>query len=152
MSEERYPEDLTITAEHFANSGWKEAIGGVKLKRYSTMWRALSSAAQDAMSADKIAEGKVLWLLADAASMMLEPKRHNAPFTPYYQMSGKRLALPEDFSAADIEFLAQIAGRVDDARLRGRLADLAWIRSQPRDPKVGFSAHRGAPGDACKGF
>ena len=140
MSEERYPEDLTVTAKHFANSGWKEAIGGVKRKDYSAMWSALSSAAQDAMSADKIAEGKVLWLLADAASMMLKPERHNAPFTPYCQMSGKRSALPEDFSAADIEFFAQIAGQVDDARLRGRLADLAWICSQPRDPKHALRA------------
>ena len=140
MSEERYPQDLTVTAEHFANSGWKEAIGGVKRKDYSAMWRTLSSAAQDAMSADKIAEGKVLWLLADAASMMLEPKRHNEPFTPYYRMFGKPPALSENFSAADIEFFAQIAGRVDDARLRGRLADLAWIRSQPRDPKHALMA------------
>lgn len=140
MSEERYPQDLTVTAEHFANSGWKAAIGGVERKRYSTMRSALSSAAQQAMSADKIAEGKVLWLLADAASMMLKPECRNAPFTPYYQMSGKHSALPEDFSAADIEFFAQIAGQVDDARLRGRLADLAWIRSQPRDPKHALMA------------
>ena len=140
MSKERYPEDLTVTAEHFANSGWKEAIDGVERKRYSAMRRALLSAAQQAMSADKIAEGKVLWLLADAASMMLKPKRHNAPFTPYYRMSGKRSALPEDFSAADIEFFAEIAGQVDDARLRGRLADLAWICSKPRDRKHALMA------------
>ena len=140
MSKERYPQDLTVTAEHFANSGWKEAIDGVKDKNYSAMWSALSSAARHAMSADKTAEGKVLWLLADAASMMLEPKRHNAPFTPYYRMSGKRSALPEDFSAADIEFFAEIAGRVEDARLRGRLADLAWICSKSRDRKHALMA------------
>ena len=140
MSEERYPEDLTVTAQHFANSSCEAAIGDVKRKCYSAMWSALSSAAQHAMSADKIAEGKVLWLLADAASMMLEPERHNAAFTPLIQMSGKRSALPEDFSAADIEFFAEIAGQVDDARLRGRLADLAWIRSQPRDRKHALMA------------
>lgn len=140
MSEERYPEDLTVTAKHFANSGWKAAIEGVERKCYSAMWSALSSAARQAMSADKIAEGKVLWLLADAASMMLKPECRNEPFTPYCQMSGKRSALPEDFSAADIEFFAEIAGRVDDARLRGRLADLAWIYSQPRDPKHALMA------------
>ena len=140
MSEERYPQDLTVTAEHFANSGWKEAIDGVEHKKYSAMWSALSSAAQDAMSAKKIAEGKVLWLLADAASMMLQPECRNAPFTPLIQIDGKGSALPKDFSAADIEFLAQIAGQVDDARLRGRLADLAWTRSQSRDPKHALMA------------
>lgn len=140
MSEERYPEHLTVTAEHFANSGWKAAIDGVEHKRYSAMWSALSSAAQHAMSADKIAEGKVLWLLADAASMMLKPGRRNAPFTPLIQIDGKRSALAEDFSAADITFFAQIACQVDDARLRGRLADLAWTCSQPRDRKHALMA------------
>ena len=93
---------------------------------------ALSDAAEQAISAGRIAEGKVLWLLTDAASMTLKPKSKNEPFAPSI--------LLENFSIADIGFFTEIVDQVDDARLRGRLADLVWLRSKPRDPKYALMA------------
>lgn len=134
MSGERYPPDLVVTAEHFANSGWKAVVDGAKREGYSAMWSALSAAAKQAMTEGKTAEGKVLWLLADASSMMLKPERSNDPFDPCFVMEGKRSALPQDFTEADVALFAEIAEQVDDARLRGRLADLAWLCSTHRNP------------------
>ncbi len=73
-SEERYPGDLVVTAEDFANSGWQEALQGAKRPGYPSMWHVLAAAAQQAIVDGKVAEGKVLWLLADASSMMLNQK------------------------------------------------------------------------------
>ena len=100
----------------------------------------LSAAAKQAMAEGKTAEGKVLRLLADASSMMLKPKRNNEPFAPVCVMEGRRSALPEDFSEAEIAFFAAIVAQVDDIRLRGRLADLTWLCSKPRDPNHALMA------------
>lgn len=140
MSGERYPSDLIVTPEHFEKSGWKEAIEGARRDGYSAMWSTLSKAANHAMSEGKAAEGKVLWLLADACSMTLKPERNNNPFDPFASMEGKRSALPEDFTELDIEFFSLISEQVDDAWLRGRLADLTWLCSKPRDPKHALMA------------
>ncbi|MCG5531461.1 DUF4209 domain-containing protein [Halorhodospira halochloris] len=140
MSEERYPADLKVTAEHFAKSGWKQAIDGARREGYSAMWSALSGAARQAMADEKLAEGKVLWLLADACSMTLRPERSNNPFDPFFVMEGRRSGLPEDFAEEDIAFFAEIVEQADDAWLRGRLADLVWLCSKPRDPKYALIA------------
>lgn len=140
MREERYSADLEVTAEHLAKSGWEQVIDGARREGYSAMWSALSAAAKQAMDNGKIAEGKVLWLLGDACSMMLKPERTNNPFDPCFVMDGSRSALPEDFTDADLDFFAEIARQVDDGRLRGRLADLVWLCSKPRDPKYALIA------------
>jgi hypothetical protein len=140
MSSERYSSDLVVTTDNFAASGWEGAVAEAKREGYSAMWSALSDAAKRAMEDDKIANGKVLWLLADACSMMLKPGRGNDPFDPYIVMEGRRSALPEDFTEADIDFFAEIAEQVDDIWLRGRLADLVWLCSKPRDPKYALIA------------
>jgi hypothetical protein len=46
------------------------------------MWSALSAAARTAIEASRLAEGKILWLLADACSLMMKPGSFNEPFKP----------------------------------------------------------------------
>jgi len=140
MSGERYPADLALTGDDFTNVRWKEVIDTAKREGYSAMWSALSESAKQAVAEDKAAEGKVLWLFADACSMMLKPERSNDPFAPIIVMEGKRSALPEDFTAADIIFFSEIVERVDDPWLQGRLADLVWLCAKPRDPKYALIA------------
>ena len=82
-----------------------------------------------------MSEGKVLWLLADACSMMLNPGSANEPFKPIMVMNGKRSSLPEDFQQSDVELFSLVAEEVDDVRLQARLADLVWLLATPRSPK-----------------
>lgn len=97
------------------------------------MWQSLSAAARTAIDEGRNEHGKVLWLLADACSMMLSPSSLNEPFKPVAVFHDRRSVIPDDLFEADIEFFATIVAEIDDIRLRARLADLVWLKKKPRD-------------------
>jgi hypothetical protein len=66
-----YPENLNVDIEDFRRSDWKAALGARDREGYSSMWHSLSAAARTAIESGQVSEGKVLWLLADACSMIL---------------------------------------------------------------------------------
>lgn len=140
MSTERYPADLILTNQDFADCGWKEVLTSSTREGYSSMWQAFSVAARQVMDKGRQSHGKALWLLADACSMMLSPKSVNEPFKPVWVMEGRRSVIPDDLPDADITFLAQNIDRVDDPWLRARLADLVWFKGRPRDVKFALTA------------
>jgi hypothetical protein len=133
---ERYPKDIDISIEDFRNSNWLAAITDSSREDCSSMWQSLSSAARQAIKDKKLEKGKVLWLLADACSMMLRPSSLNEPFKPIMVMNGKRSALPEDFQSSDIAFFAQIEGSL---RLEGlSIIEHASARSHRTFPFSNF--------------
>ncbi|MHB1098237.1 MAG: DUF4209 domain-containing protein [Burkholderiales bacterium] len=148
---ERYPEQTTATIESLRNSGWREALTADDRKGYPSMWQSLSSAARTAVEKGLLSEGKGLWLLADACSMMLNPSSHNEPFKPFMVMNGRRSSLPSDFQPQDVDLFAAFAEEVDDPWLQARLADLVWLLIEPRSPKyalLAIDAYRQLPLDA----
>lgn len=151
MNMERYPEELAVTSQHFAESGWRDVLTDCAPESYSAMWRAFSSAARKAMEAKQLERGKALWLIADACSMMLRPKSINEPYQPIMVIVGKRTVISDDFSEADTVFLAQIVDGIDDVRLKARIADVAWLRGRPREIRfalMAIDAYRAIPLDA----
>lgn len=147
---ERYPQDLTVGIDDFRRSNWKSAIASSERKGYPGMWQSLSAAARSAIEGGRVSEGKVLWLLADACSMMLNPGSANEPFKPIMVMNGKRSSLPEDFQKPDVELFSLVAEEVDDVWLQARLADLSWLLASPRSPKhalLAIDAYRRIPLD-----
>jgi hypothetical protein len=137
---ERYPSDLVVTEQDFADSGWVEALSEAKREGYSSMWQAFSSAATKAMDEGRQAHGKVLWLLADACSMTLSPKSANEPFKPFWVAGGERSIIPDDLSESDIAFFSQIMDVVDDPWLKARIADLVWLKQRPREARFALAA------------
>ena len=140
MSVERYPADLVVTPQDFTDCGWKDVLDGTKRDGYVSLWLGFSNAARQAMEEDRQSQGKALWLLADACSMMLSPKSINEPFKPAMVMRAKRTVIPDDLSETDIMFFSQILDIIDDIWLKGRLADLVWLKKQPRDIKFAIAA------------
>lgn len=136
MSQFRLPTDLTVSVDDFHASGWNEALQGVMDGdiSYSSLWTALSKTARSAMEDSRFAHAKVLWLLADASSMILSPERTSDPFKPFAIFHDRRSAQPEDFSHEDLLFFSQIVELIDDALLKARLADLLWftVRKPPQ--------------------
>lgn len=138
---ERYPEDIAISADDFNRGELEDAIKKTKRDDYSSLWHVLSDAASKAIDEERVPEGKVLWLLADACSMMLKPNSINEPFEPLMAMAdGRRSALPEDFSLDDIELFAGIVDEITDARLHARLSDILWLLKKPRDRAFALAA------------
>jgi hypothetical protein len=112
------------------------------------MWQALSTAARVAVDDGRLEQGRVLWLFADACSMMLKAGSINEPFKPFMVMDGKRSALPEDLQAEEISFFSSIYGDLDEHKLRARIADLVWLVATPKEPqaaKAAIDAYRQIP-------
>jgi hypothetical protein len=151
MSEQRYPVDLAVSIQDFIDSGWTAALAQSPRDGYPSMWQAFSAAARTAMDDGNVERGKVLWLLADACSMMLSPSSQNKPFKPFMVMGGRCSVIPDDLSNADIGFFADVVDAIDDIWLKARLADLVWLKKTPRDASFALKAidaYRSMPLDA----
>ncbi len=149
--EHRYPIELQISINDFVNCGWKDALEKTTRNGYSAMWQALSNAARIATETGRAEQGKVLWLLADACSMMLAPLSQNEPFKPFAVLRDKRSVIADDFHESDITFLKEIVDAADDNLLKARLADLIWLKGKPRDVAFAIKAidaYRSIPLDA----
>lgn len=140
MSTERYPQELIVTVDDFRNSNWREAIDNAGEYGYSNYWDSFSKAARNAMENGNTAKGKVLWLLADACSMMLKPESPNELFQPFMVMHGKRSTILEDFSNTDLTFFENVLPGIDNYRLKARIADVLWLVGQPRKVEYALSA------------
>lgn len=140
MKNERYPLDLAISLQDFNASNWKNSIAQATQGGYPAMWQALSSAAREAIEQGRIENGKVLWLLADACSMMLSPSSPSEPFKPFAVLHDRRSVIPDDISDSDIQFFAEIVDEVDNALLKARLSDLVWLKSKPRNIEFALKA------------
>lgn len=136
----RYPENTVADLDSFRGAACNLAICALDREGYSSMWQSLSKAANEAIENGKVSEGKVLWLLADACSMMLTPNSINEPFRPLMIMDGKRSSLPEDFQQEDIALFSQAVEEVDDVWLKARIADLVWLLQKPRNVKFALMA------------
>lgn len=136
---ERYPEDTNISLDDFNACGWREALEEARSDDYSSMWQQLSSRARKATEEGNLEVGKVLWLLADACSMILKPNNLAEPFAPFMVMNGKRSVLPEDFKNEDIEFFSKIISLIDEPKLCARISDIAWLLLR-KNPQHALSA------------
>jgi hypothetical protein len=140
MSKNRYPEDLAISLDDFVASGWKQVLGQALREGYSAMWQAFSAAARSSIEQGHNEHGKVLWLLADACSMMLSPSSPNEPFKPFAVFHDRRSVVLDDLTDADILFFAEIVDAVDDDWLKARLSDLVWLKGKPRNTAFALKA------------
>ncbi|HGY3714687.1 TPA: DUF4209 domain-containing protein [Citrobacter gillenii] len=132
MNQLHYPEERPITAQDFAECGWRNVIDRIDIVNNRTLWRAFSDSAQQALEHNMATHSKVLWLLADACSMVLNPSSVNQPFTFATALNGRRSAISDDFSDADIDFFANIINEIDHIWLKARLADLIWYKQRRR--------------------
>lgn len=140
MTDQRYPAGVTVSAQNLVDSGWKAVLKTACREGYYAMWQAFSAAACLAIEEGRNEHGKLLWLLADASSMMLSPKSLNEPFKPFMEMEGRRSVIPDDFSESDIAFYAEIVEAIDDAWLKARVADLVWLKQRPRNVQFALAA------------
>ncbi len=88
-----------------------------------------------ARTADAHRDGDVYLSLGHALSFHRKLDTPGQPFGPMLIMEGKRSAAVEDLEDGTYRAFAQIAPSIRDARVRARLADLAWTRV--RDYRAG---------------
>jgi len=129
-SRERYPADTQIEIDDVLTCGWQAALAAAETSDYSALSSSLRRAAQSASEEARFRAAKALWLLSDAASMMLKGDRPSRPFEPFAVIQNRRSAMPEDFAIADLQAMVGALPHIENLRLRARIADLAWFRSR----------------------
>ena len=129
---ERFPSDIQITIEDFKNSGWEEAFQGNGVKCPASISDILAKKGQKAAEENRMSQSKVLWLLADICSMMLQPSSVNEPFKPYFISRTERSAVSDDFSENDIDYFLLILPSIAEPWLIARLSDLIWLKRRSR--------------------
>ena len=140
MRQLKYDENLEIHNEDYVNAEVDRIISELSEKDIGYYHDTLSKSATEYIETGRAKDGKVLWLLADACSMMLNPENPNEPFRPFFSGGGRRSALPEDFSTSDIAFFTQILTNITDYQLRARIADICWFMVHPRNPDFAIAA------------
>ena len=90
------------------------------------MSQAFYKAAQEAEEGCDEARFRALHLVGQACSFMLSPDKPNEPFEPVEVMGGRRSAIPDDYTKAEILALAGAVEHVNNSVLKARLADVVW--------------------------
>ena len=132
MPTDCYPEDLTITIDDFRCIDLQAIAKEHDKHGLKSIFTVLADSAKAAMERKELAQGKVLWLLSDACSMMLNPKRKNEPFSPFMIMGGKRSAMLDDFTSDDLAFFSEVVESIEDYRIQARVADILWTANKPK--------------------
>ena len=139
----------------FNDCGWETVLGDVSEESYTSMSQAFREAATKAYEGDNQARGKALQLLAEACSMMLSPEKRNDPFDPIWVGGGTRSTISDDFTEAEIRLFHEIIESIDRPLLKGRLADLVWVKNKSLGVKNALDAidsYRQLPLDVDKWF
>lgn len=136
MSSHKYNLDLTIGLEDFQSSNYEDIIKTSSSADYTAYWTVLSTEAKKEIEKGNEKKGKVLWLLSDICSLMLNPKSLQEPYSPFIVMAnGSRSVVPEDFTDNDIEFFENIVEECNDFRLQARIADILWLLKKKKNIK-----------------
>lgn len=129
---EKCSSDVKPTLDDFINSGWEDAFQGDEVNSLSVISNTLAKKGQIAAEEGRSSQSKVLQLLADACSMMLQPMSMNEPFKPFFRSQTARSAIPNDFSEQDIDYFIMILPSINKPNLKARLSDLIWLKKRDR--------------------
>ncbi len=95
------------------------------------------------------AAARAIALLANVCTMMLVPEEPTVLFRPRMVWNdGTGSMSPEHLTASDIDALAQVADNIAQPALRGRVADLVWLRERKRGvrfPQMAIDAYSNRP-------
>lgn len=136
MSNYKYDLDLLVELKDFQSSDYEEILKSVEKEDYSSYWSILSDNARKEIELGNDKKGKVLWLLAEICSLMLNPSSLQNPYTPVAIWSnGTRSVAVEDFTEADIAFFENIVEDCKNNMLQARIADLLWLLKKKKNIK-----------------
>jgi hypothetical protein len=120
-----------LDPEALAHAAWTEALASAADAGgdYHHYWTALDSAAKRARESTPELE-RTFALLAGIASLILQADKPAEPYSPAIVTSTRRTMAEEDLGQEEIAFLASIIDGVEPAKLRARIGDILWRRSE----------------------
>lgn len=144
MSKEyyRYPETTPLTLDALNAIDLATALNGVSA-HYEDIWRALADAARAKLAIEEFAQARVLWLLSDLCSMMLNPSNPNELFSPFAILENKRSLAITDVTDDELDFLESAIDELSTGLVKARLAEVLWITPGRRHIKHAQAALAG---------
>ena len=76
---------------------------------------------------------QVLHLLQAICDLTHSPNNSVQPFGPMIVLDGKRSWVPDDLNSDQTEMLASLVAHLQTPLVSGRVADVLWLQSQPRN-------------------
>ena len=140
MTDTSLPDSSELTKEDFTHSDWRNILGDSPMDHCARAFGDLKKASEKSQESEDLPRAKVLLLLAATCSMLLNNKSRNEPFVPMWTIGGQSSPTPDWFTESDINFLAEILDDVNHPMLRGRLADIVWLRKNPREARFALDA------------
>ena len=140
MTDPPLPDSSELTRDDFIHSRWKEVIGDAPITCCADVDDPLRKASEKALEEGDLPQAKVFRLLAGACSMRLTNKSRSEPYEPMWVWNGRSSPTPDWFSESDINFLADILDDIAEPMLKGRLADVVWMKRTPREVKIALEA------------
>ncbi|MGP4958109.1 DUF4209 domain-containing protein [Pseudomonas helleri] len=144
MSKEfyRYPETTPLTLDALNAIDLATALNGVSAS-YEDIWRALADAARAKLAIEEFAQARVLWLLSDLCSMMLNPSDPNELFRPFAILEDKRSLAITDVTEDEFDFLESAMDELSTGLVKARVAEVLWITQGRRHIKQAQAALAG---------
>lgn len=120
-----------LNPDALAHTAWAEALANAVAAGgdYHDYWTAFDNAAKQVRESAPELE-RTFALFAGIASLMLQADKPAEPYTPAMMMSTGRTMAEDDLAQEDLVFLASVVSVVEPAKLRARIGDILWRRSE----------------------
>ncbi|RMR37955.1 hypothetical protein ALP36_02018 [Pseudomonas syringae pv. coriandricola] len=144
MSQElyRYPETTPLTLAALKAIDPAGVLDGVAAC-YEVIWRVLADAARERLTSEDFAGARVLWLLSDLCSMMLNPSNPNEPFRPFAILEDRRSLAISDVTDEEFDFLELAIDELSTGLVKARVAEVLWVTPGRRHIKQAEAALAG---------
>lgn len=119
--------DFGVSADDIRAYDWQAVLAGASSRECQAYCDALSKQAASRKQAGDDRGNRVFRLLSAVASYWPNYDSNETPYRPWMIMDGKRSAIPEDLSPADLDTLTGILAVIHDPEFRARVGDVLWI-------------------------
>jgi len=122
--------NFPLTKKDFEELQLDEIIKKCDMKECERYFLPFFTKADEAKAAGEAKTEEIFSLLGYATSMMLKPKSHTEPFTPWSVLHNSRSFIIDDFSEDHLKFFGEIVLDISDPELRARIADILWVKKR----------------------
>lgn len=122
----RYPENATLTIESFRAIELAVMLRDIP-GTYQKIWPVLADAARTQMRAEDHPKARVLWLLSDLCSLMINPSNLQEPLKPYAVFPDTRSFDISDLTLEEYEFAKLLIDELSPGLVKARVAEILWL-------------------------
>ncbi|WP_122740196.1 DUF4209 domain-containing protein [Pseudomonas viridiflava] len=138
----RYPHATPLTIEAFRSLELSALLRDSR-PNYHDISRVLADGARLQMQASDHEKARVLWLLSDLCSMMLNPSNHQEPLRPFAVFPDRRSFDISDLTADEYEFSKLLVDDLETGLIKARLAEILWLNPDRNRVNYALSAIEG---------